>query len=264
MAVANAESTTTEEPAAQPAAAEAIPAAQPAAAAEPATKPAEPAAAAAPEEPAAKPDWRNAEIAKLRNQVRELKAKPAATPAEATATQQKIALTQQELDDHVNAAASAKAAATAFDTACNAVVAKGQKSYTDFNERTAALQSTVDWSDKETSQQYYQLLGAVLEVDEPEAVIHALGADLDEAKRLMALAPIKLGAAVVKYAAKVAAGAAANQSKTPKPGSVAVGTRGGRHDDIEASDSTRADDLSTKEWMARRNKEVAKARENRR
>ena len=93
-----------------------------------------------------------------------------------------------------------------------------------------------------------------MELDKPEAIIHALGSDLNEAARILALDPVRMGVEVAKLAMRADAGPGVSAAARPI---TPVGARGAAHTAISADDPDKADRLSTAEWMKRREAAVA-------
>ena len=110
-------------------------------------------------------------------------------------------------------------------------------------------------SDPKAHAQYMTLLQAVVENDDAPKLLRMLGDDLDEAERLMKLSPTKLGAELVKMTNKTVEPV----SSAPKP-IRPVGTGGSKTNaEIDPRDASRADKLSTREWMARRQAQADEA-----
>ena len=211
--------------------------------------------AASPLAPAPKPDWRDKRIAKLTAQLREIEKSAAArqTVSGTTAPSDTAAI-----DARVAELAELRAAQQLFERDALALIEAGRASYPDFNDRVqafASLQST----DPSENAKYTQLLQAVMDTGEGPKLLHSLGGDIEEAERLMRLSPTKLGIELARMATKVAEPV----SSAPKP--IRPVGQGAAKTNVEISpdDKSRADQLSTREWMTRRNAqdaERAKAR----
>lgn len=208
--------------------------------------------------PAEAPDWREArlrvETAKRREaeaRVRELEARQVAKPP----VEDSAGKAARYTDDDVNRLADQKAAMQsqwrAFSDACDATAAQGRRDFTDFDSRVGELRRLVDQNDVESQGAYNRFLAAAMETGEAAKILHALGGDLNEAQRIMSLAPVKMGVEM----AKLAMGQGKEFSKAPKPIN-AINSRGSARVEISPDDAERADNLSTAEWMKRREAQV--------
>ena len=141
------------------------------------------------------------------------------------------------------------AAANEFNRACNDIAAKGRADFgdTEFNSRVGALRSLVNPADPREAANYNQFLSALIETGEAPRLIHQLGDDLDEASRILALSPVKMGIELAKLAARTPEPA----SGAPRPIRPVGGGRQASHTAIDPTDPDRADNLSTAEWMRR-------------
>lgn len=227
--------------------ADSAPAPAPAAAAQAAA--AEP---AKPEPP--KPDWRDKRIAQLTAQVRAA-ATPAPAPAPAPAKDPVIADFEKRVADAAAAQAPLLAARAQFDRDCNDAVAKGRAEYGKeaFDAATGTLLALVTPNDQTSQAAYFNLLQSAIDAGEPAKLLFELGNDPDEAMRLMSLPPRRV---IVELAKRSTAPTPAEVSSAPRP-ITPIEPRGGRHEELDPSDPERADTLSTADWMARRNKQVA-------
>lgn len=218
----------------------------------PAGTPAAPAGEGTPPEKPAAIDWREKRIAVLTAKLAEAKALiPVADPTAPPTP----GLTQADVDRLAGEKAAQIAAQTEFNRQCNEVAVKGQGTFgkDPFMARVSALQKLADPQDPASVASYNQFLSAVLETEAPEKVIFDLGADLDEASRLMGLSPVRMATAV----AKLAAAKDAAVSGAPKP-ITPIGSRGPSHEDIDPTDADKSDGLDTATWMKRREAQLAK------
>jgi hypothetical protein len=229
--------------------------------AEPVAEPkAEPEPAAQPD--AALPKWAQDRINKLTAQKADLQSKlnSAAKPAPATAATaaplDPAADWDSRLADAAQRQAQAMVATQTFNERCNAAVEAGRAEYgeAEFNAAVAGLQKLVDATDAASIATYQDMLESALETGKAADLIYELGRDLNEAQRVFDLSPKKRAIELAQRAAK--AGSVAEPSSAAKP-IRAIEPRGGRHEQISADDTERADKLSTAEWMARRNAQVA-------
>lgn len=233
------------------------PSAEPPPAAEPpAAPPAEPPAGDPPippvEPPVAKPtDWRDGEIAKLRDQLVRERAKeppkPLAAPEAPT-----------DLDARVEARAQALRSAEDFTRSCEAAAKVGRETFTDFPARLGEITTKlVDYRDPASTARYNQFLRDTFEAADGDAsvvakIIYELGGDLNEANNIMNMSSAKRGAELARLSSREPSAV----SGAPKP-ITPIGSHGEQHLSVKASDPTRADTLSTASWMERRNAEVA-------
>ena len=193
-------------------------------------------------------------VAKLTAQKKELEAKVAAQAA--PSAPEPVVLDEAKIDALAEAKANVKAAQRAFDEACNAAFKIGTETYPEvFSKRVDNLKTLIDPSDAASQSRYDAFISAMIETDEAPKLIAELGADLEEAERIMKLSPVRQGIELAKLAARDPE----QVSKVPKP-ITPIGTRTGSHEKIDPKDATRADALSTKEWMARRNAEIVERR----
>lgn len=197
-------------------------------------------------------DWRDDRIAVLTARLAE--AKKAALPVEPK-TPAAAGTSEEEINRRVEAEAQTRAqvlaAQAAFNAEANGVVEKGRGEFTDFDERVTELRKLQD----PTSQVAYEnMIRAAIETGEGPKLIHALGGDLNEASRIMGLSPTKMAVELTK----IAVGVPGKLSAVPKP-ITPVGGRTAPHTTIDPTDPTRADNLSTAEWMARRQAQLSKS-----
>lgn len=237
---------------------------EPAAVEEPAADPVEDPPAPAPEPdpvedpptdpppPVAKPtdDWKDRRIAQLTARLRAAQAKtPEIVPPPTPTT----SAPESDFDARVNAEAARRAESAAFAQACERVRSEGDATFPDFGSRVESLAQLVDGSDPASVSTYSSFIAAAIETGEGPKLIHALGGDLNEASRILALSPTKMAVELTKLALR--AEPTAEPSKLPKP-ITPVGSRGATHEAIDPRDAERADRLSTREWMARREAQV--------
>lgn len=222
-----------------------------------ATPAATPAPAVDPDNDPSKPDWRDRRISQLTAQLRAKNvaaATPSPSPAPGTVT-----LTQAEIDEQVNSRASALAATNEFNRQTQEVVNAGRLAYPDFDSKTSALTKLVNVNDNAELTRYHEFLATTFETGKAAEILHALGGDLNEASRILALSPVKQAMELTKLAGKIAAPPEVDPiTKAPKP-ITPVGNRGGSHTQIDPSDPERADTLDTKTWMQRREAQLAPA-----
>jgi uncharacterized protein with beta-barrel porin domain len=212
------------------------------------TKPTETKPVETEKKPSEQEDWRDRRIAQLTAKLREEQAKNATKPVETTTTTQtQPVIPDAEIDRRADIKAQALAAQRAFDEACNSVVSAGRTAFPDFDARVAEMKRLITPNDANSGAAYNAFIAAAIATGEAPRLIHELGGNLNEAARIMALPPIQQGVELTKLALR----APADPTKAPKP-PTPIRATGGSHDAIDPSDPERADNLSTAEWMRRR------------
>lgn len=203
-------------------------------------------------QPATKPeDWRDARIRKLTAKLRESESSKKDTPAADTAP------AEAQIERRANELAEQKAQWTAFNNACAGAAEAGRTTYgsSEFDTQVKELSKlNGEGTDPEAQARYNTFLLAALDTGEAPKLIYHLGQNLNEAARIMALPPIKMAIELTRLAAKDPAPG----SKAPKP-ITPIGSRGASHVSIDPTDTERADNLSTAEWMKRREAQISAA-----
>ncbi len=208
-------------------------------------------------EPAKPPkaqDWRDNRIAQLTSKLR-------ATEGDLATVRSQLAQGGGETDEafelRVQQAAQGRAQALAAEQKFNddslAVVIEARKQFPDFDQKMGGFGQLVDLRTPEGAMAYRQFISTALETGNAGPVLYALAGDLDEAARVMGLSPTKQAMEMVKLAVKPPIDPL---TKAPKP-IVPISRRTESHDEIDPGDAARADQLSTAEWMKRRNAQVA-------
>lgn len=160
-------------------------------------------------------------------------------------------------DADVTRRAEEMAATNEFNRRANEAAEAGKKAYPDFMEKIGAIREQVDPTDVNEQARYVGLVAAAIETGEAPRILYELGANPDRATELMKLPPVKLGMELAKMAA---AKSDPDPSGAPKPMSVQVGGRGTSQEEITPEDTARADKLSTRTWIERRQKHVDEAK----
>jgi len=172
-----------------------------------------------------------------------------------------------DITAQVESRAMAIVAQREFNTKCEQVVQLGRKTFTDFNESVKTLQQLADLRSNEDgtpinvqeAARYTSFIDAIIETGEGPRLIHDLASDPSEAERIFKMPPVKQGVAL----AKLAASEPEPVSNAPKP-LTPIGNRAGTRVPIDPRDVSRADNLSTAEWITRRNQQVAEDAKTRR
>jgi hypothetical protein len=210
-------------------------------------------AAGAEAPPAPKEDWREAKIRRLTARLHALEDKPGETetPAPAAAATPEVRLQEAEIERRAREIAQQNIAVDTFNRLCTEAVAAGRQQFPDFDTRITALRTNLSGGKEDLQQQvaYNQFVAAALETGQAPALFHQLGGDLDEAARIMSLPLVKMTVELTRLAGKAPD---TTVSRAPKP-ITPVGSRGAPHTAIAPDDPERADRLSTREWMERRN-----------
>lgn len=161
--------------------------------------------------------------------------------------------TRDEYIADVQRTAHQMAAMENFNAKCNAVADAGSKAFEDFGEKAEAMKQLYDPTNAEEAARFHGLLEAVIEVGGADAhkIYYEIANDLDKASELMELTPLQLGTRLAKMATPKTA---APVSNAPRPIRPVRGT--GDFVAATPSDPSRADRMSTADWMATREKEL--------
>lgn len=132
------------------------------------------------------------------------------------------------------------AAQARFDTDCNTIFDAGVTKHGEaaFQESVANL-NALGLMDA-------RLVEAAMATDTPADVIHALGSDVDEAARIMALSPVRMAAEVVKLAGKLSTPASAPKPSGAPPPITPVGGA------VQANHDVSDPNISMDEYVRRR------------
>lgn len=211
-------------------------------------------------EPEPKPvDWRDKRIAQLTAKLRE--AQPLKTAESAPGAGALPAAGTPEFDQAVAQRAAGLAAQASFNQACEDVAKAGRTAFTDFDERISNFSNIVDQANPTEANAYAQLVATAIETGEGAKILHELGGDLNRAQTLLGLSPTKLAMELTRMA--VGATPRREISQAAKP-ITPIGKTLSSDAEIRPDDPGRADKLSTKTWMERRNAQAAEvwARDN--
>ena len=227
----------------------------------PEDKPADKPAAVAADKPAdevidkSTPDWRDKRIAVLTARLSEAKRGGGDKPADKPAADKPgtVTATQAEIDALVEQRTQERSATSEFNRLCNEAAAAGRQAFPDFDGKVTELKRLANPEDLNEMTRYNQMLVAVLETGEAPKLLHRLGGDLNEAARIMALPPIKMAVELTKMAQ-----AEPGQISSLKKPITPVGGKGQGHEGVQPDDPERADNLSTVEWMRRREAQLEK------
>ena len=163
---------------------------------------------------------RRADQAEARAAEYERRLNPPAEPAAAPVQ------TQADYNRDVQAGVEKEKIRQAFNDSCNKIAETGNAEFkADFMPTLASLWGVIGGSDGSGAftPSAVALIEAAQEADNPAAALHYLGKNLDEAVRVSALSPTKMGAAMVKLSATLATkateakAAAKAATKAPAP-----------------------------------------------
>lgn len=240
---------------AKPAEPAAAPAPEPAKPAEPtksveAAKPAEP-------EPAKPEDWRDKRIAELTHKLNEARRAQPQAPAAVQAQGETEAAFQARVNAEAEKRALAIAATVDWNRQCNEVAQAGQKDFPDFNSRLSAVQGVVNNQDPEDVRQYNEVLAAAIETGQAHRLIHALGENPGEVRRLMAASQVKRGVELARMADRLTVKPSeAEPSGAPKP-VTPIGSHGIHYESLKPDDPVNGMKLPKSEWFKQREKQAA-------
>lgn len=167
------------------------------------------------EAPKPKTDWAQRRIDQLTREKHEERRQREALAAELAqfrqpTEQQQQPGQQQDIDQLVEQRAAAKIADQNFNQACNRVFQEGVNADPNFEANLRVLQSVGDIS--------RDFLEVVTDMDEGHKVLNHLGANPDEADRILSLPPLKQARELAKIEASLGKpAAAAPVSKAPAP-----------------------------------------------
>jgi hypothetical protein len=162
-------------------------------------------------------------------------ATPEQTPAQAAVP------TPDALAQAVQTEAQRLVAEQTFNQQCNEVYSKGVAEFPDFQQSVQAFQNLGGMPPA--------FVEAALETGAAEKVIHALGKNLDEASRILALPPAKMAVALTRFADKLVA--------PPKPSAAPPPPKNPLSGTSNASPESDPDKLPMDQWMAWREKQIA-------
>lgn len=178
----------------------------------------------------------------------ELAKRPKAEKNEDVAQPVKAGYSEDEVDRRATEKAKEIANTNAFTVKCNAIFDKGVEDYSDFKEVLGNF-NMLGGMNKD-------FLETVTELDDAPAIIHALGSDPEEASRIMALKPSKMAIELSRMERDLASGKQKPVSKAPAP-IRPVDARG-----AAAEKGLEDPKLSTKAWIAERNKQLQAKKAN--
>lgn len=148
---------------------------------------------------------------------------------------------EDEVERLVEQRAREKAEADAFTETCNKVFEQGKKEFSDFEEALTNFQHVGGMN--------VNFVEAAIETGHAHLLLHHLGQNPDEAYRIIKLSPIKMATELTRLAAKLTTPKADPVSGAPEP---IKPPRGGR----SKLEETDPDKMTTKEWMAWREKQL--------
>lgn len=138
-----------------------------------------------------------------------------------------------------------------FNRRCNEVAEAGRRSFADFDLRVSKLVGLVDPNDPQGIAGYNQFLNAALETGEASKILHTLGGDLNEASRILSLNPLRMAVELTRMASRPTTEASGAPRPINPAATAAMAARSSTSPDDPGSDN-----LSTEEWMRRREEQI--------
>lgn len=227
-----------------------------------------------PAAPQVREDWRDRRIAQLTAQLKSERERSAAAGSGATGAAGSGGTAAPAVSDQnlIERRAQELAAQQEFLRNCDEMQQAGRGAFgqLEFDTRTNSLRQLVDVNNPVEANQWNSLLVAARETGEGARLLYELGANLNDAQRLLGLPPVRMAVELAKLASKLpqqqdgaegagglAAGAPRVGNPAPLPNPVRpVGGRGSSHQAIEPDDTERGGNLDMATWMARRSAQV--------
>jgi hypothetical protein len=217
---------------------------------EPKVEPKAPAAAGDPPADLPKKDWKDSRIAELTAKLNQERAKKVEPPKGAAESEADF---NARVEARAQQLVQEKTVLGDWDRRCNEVFAEGKSQFADFDSRVGEIKKTVDAKDPDEVQRYNTMIAAAMETGKAAELLHELGGDIGEARRLMALPPMKLAVELAQRAAKIEA--LPEPSGAPKP-ITPIGSGGVHYEGIAPDDANRGTKLPIAQWMALREKQA--------
>lgn len=159
---------------------------------------------------------------------------------------------QVEIDRQIQERAAILAANQEFNRRCNEVAETGRRDYPDFDTAVSKLVGLVDGNDPVGVANYNSFLTAAMETGEAPKILHALGGDLNEASRILSLNPVRMAVELTRMASRPVQ----EISRAPRPINPAS-TAAQAQRTSTSPDDPGSDQMSTAEWMRRREEQIA-------
>lgn len=200
-----------------------------------------------------KEDWKDKRIARLTAQLHELR-ETRKQQNEAPANNEPLDPTE-DFNRRVADAAAQQVELQRFNDQCNTVAQQGKQVYgEDFQHRVNQLKKLVNESDTREVEQYMGLLRAAIRTGEGHKLLYDLGGDLNKANDILNLDHTSMAIELTKMA--LAKPPTEEVSNLPRPVRPVGGTTGAQRE-VDPTDPSRSDNLSTAEWMRRREAQIA-------
>ena len=161
-----------------------------------------------------------------------------------------------EVEAEVQRRTAAELSKQAWDKTCLDIANAGKAAHSDFLPVLTEAVGKLVGQDPARGQAYVNLVAAADAAGSAHELLYSLASNPDEFDRVLSLSPVKQAvelAKMVEADGKVV-------SRAPKP-IRPVTNRGQVHESIAPDDPDRADQLDTKTWMARREKQERERRE---
>ena len=162
-----------------------------------------------------------------------------------------------DIQRQINEAAARMAQQAEFNRRCNDVAEQGRRGYQNFDQRVQRLTGLIDANDAVQVGRYNSFLQACMETGQASRLIYELGGDLDEASRIMALDPIGMATSLTRMSMRTGTEA----SGAPRPLNPIATAAQSNRTMLAPDDPEAADQLSTEEWMRRRDEQIATRRQ---
>jgi hypothetical protein len=159
------------------------------------------------------------------------------------------------IERQIEERAAALAATQEFNRRCNEAAEVGRRAFPDFDTRVQKLVGLVDNNDPMAVSTYNSFLSAAMETGEASKLIYGLGGDLNEASRILSLNPIRMAVELTKMSSRPVQ----EISSAPRPINPAA-SMGVNNRTALGADNPDSDNLTTEEWMRRREEQVATRR----
>lgn len=156
-----------------------------------------------------------------------------------------------------------------FDRRCNDSVAEGRKAHQDFDKVVLGDLTSISPVVAQNGRPVLptSLVEAALETGSAHEILYALGQDINEASRIMALRPVAQAVELAKFASKLGATKTGESGETESPDvskappPIKAPTKGGPV--RPAFNVFDTDHFSTEEWIKQRERQIADSRANR-
>jgi hypothetical protein len=221
-----------------------------------------------PEPPRQVSDWRDRRIGEQQARIRELRAELERYRGNGQAQPQGQMQGQQApqgyaapppdqafIERQIEERAAALAATQEFNRRCNETAEAGRRAFPDFDTKVQKLVGLVDGNDPASVSVYNSFLNAAMETGEASKLIYSLGGDLNEASRILSLPPVRMAVELTRMSSRPVQ----EISGAPRPINPAASMGVNNRTPLSADDPN-SDQLTTEEWMRRREEQISSRR----